>query len=58
MVNYLIWDCRQARRFLALIGRDAAEIGPYILVWLSDEELADAKRYGLDIWEDLSGEKM
>lgn len=58
MVNYLIADSPAARRFLACIGREGADLGPYILVWLSDEELAEAKARGLDVWDDLSGEKM
>lgn len=58
MPNYLLEDCPQARDFLAHMKRTATDLGCFLLVWLTEEEIAEAKARGLKVWDDLSGEEV
>jgi len=56
--NYLLEDCPQARAFLATIKRTPTDLSPFILIWLSDEEVAQAKALGLKVIDDLTGQEV
>ena len=56
--NYLLEDCPLARAFLASIKRNPTELSPFLLMWLTDEEVAQAKALGLKVIDDLSGQQV
>ena len=56
--NYLLEDCPRARAFLASIKRTPTDLSPFILIWLSDEEVAQAKAMGLKVIDDLTGQEV
>lgn len=58
MPNYLLEDCAQSRAFLAGIGRTPTDLSPFLLVWLTEEEISMAKSIGLKVWDDLSGQEI
>lgn len=58
MPNYLLEDCPQARAFLASIKRTPTDLSPFLLIWLSDEEVAQAKQLGLKVVDDLTGQEV
>jgi hypothetical protein len=58
MPNYLVADCPAARRFFSNLGRSPAVLGPYLLISLSDEEVAAAKAANLQLFDDLTGEEI
>lgn len=58
MPNYLLEDCASARNFLAQIKRTPTDLGCFLLVWLTEEEIAQAKARGLKVWDDLTGQEV